>query len=190
MPWRRRFLQQASATALAWSANARFGRWLSAQTRSSTASAVQIFIDSRRSIATLDRNLFGSFLEHLGRAIYQGIKVFMIPGQSCRTQTVSAKTCLRRFATSLFPSFVIPAGILFPAITGWTVWVRSRTARGCWTRLGLYFLCPHAICLAFIQGTARPHRPHHHHHHHHWSGPLPWPMPPGRRQRCPRHQSL
>jgi len=33
----------------------------------------RIFIDSRRTIAPIDKNLFGSFLEHLGRAIYQGI---------------------------------------------------------------------------------------------------------------------
>jgi len=30
-------------------------------------------MDSRRAIGPLDRNLFGSFLEHLGRAIYEGI---------------------------------------------------------------------------------------------------------------------
>jgi hypothetical protein len=73
MPSRRRFLQHASAAGLAWSAHAVFGRFLSAQTQSSARAAVRIFIDSRRSIATLDPNLFGSFLEHLGRAIYQGI---------------------------------------------------------------------------------------------------------------------
>ena len=33
----------------------------------------RIYVDSRRTIAPLDRNLFGSFLEHLGRAIYEGI---------------------------------------------------------------------------------------------------------------------
>jgi alpha-N-arabinofuranosidase len=33
----------------------------------------RIYLDSRRRIAPLDRNLFGSFLEHLGRAIYEGI---------------------------------------------------------------------------------------------------------------------
>ncbi len=33
----------------------------------------RIYIDSRRTIAPLDRNLFGSFLEHLGRVIYDGI---------------------------------------------------------------------------------------------------------------------
>ena len=33
----------------------------------------RIFLDFRRTLAPLDRNLFGSFLEHLGRAIYEGI---------------------------------------------------------------------------------------------------------------------
>jgi alpha-N-arabinofuranosidase len=32
-----------------------------------------VYLDSRRTVAPLDRNLFGSFLEHLGRAIYEGI---------------------------------------------------------------------------------------------------------------------
>ena len=32
-----------------------------------------IYVDSQRTVAELDRNMFGSFLEHLGRAIYDGI---------------------------------------------------------------------------------------------------------------------
>jgi len=32
-----------------------------------------VLIDTQRTIAPLERNLFGSFLEHLGRAIYEGI---------------------------------------------------------------------------------------------------------------------
>jgi len=32
-----------------------------------------VYLDPRRTVAPLDRNLFGSFLEHLGRAIYEGI---------------------------------------------------------------------------------------------------------------------
>jgi alpha-N-arabinofuranosidase len=46
-----------------------------AQTASASDSAApaRVYIDSRRTIAPLDRNLFGSFLEHLGRAIYQGV---------------------------------------------------------------------------------------------------------------------
>jgi alpha-N-arabinofuranosidase len=38
-----------------------------------TAAAARVYVDTRRTIAPLDRNLFGSFLEHLGRAIYDGI---------------------------------------------------------------------------------------------------------------------
>ena len=45
-----------------------------AQTSSQTSGeAIQVDIDSRRRLPSLDRNLFGSFLEHLGRAIYEGI---------------------------------------------------------------------------------------------------------------------
>ncbi|MGA9797659.1 MAG: alpha-N-arabinofuranosidase [Terriglobales bacterium] len=70
---RRRFLRQASSAGIACSANL-VGRFLSAQTPTSNPSAVvKIYVDSRRTIAPLDRNLFGSFLEQLGRAIYEGI---------------------------------------------------------------------------------------------------------------------
>jgi alpha-N-arabinofuranosidase len=41
--------------------------------RADTAKATRIFIDTRRVTGALDRNLFGSFLEHLGRAIYEGV---------------------------------------------------------------------------------------------------------------------
>jgi hypothetical protein len=35
--------------------------------------AVRIYVDSRRTMAPRHRNLFGSFREHLGGAIYEGI---------------------------------------------------------------------------------------------------------------------
>jgi alpha-N-arabinofuranosidase len=72
---RRRFLQQAAGAGLAWGASSIFGEsLLGAQTTSSSADAtVRVYADSRRVVAPLDRNLFGSFLEHLGRAIYEGI---------------------------------------------------------------------------------------------------------------------
>src|SRR5438093_1119592 len=73
MPSRRRFLQQASSAGLAVSASSLFGRFLSAQSPASADQTARIFMNSRRTIASLDRNLFGSFLEHLGRAIYEGI---------------------------------------------------------------------------------------------------------------------
>ena len=73
MSSRRQFLQQVSTTALGLSVSTLFGRLASAQASSTPDQTVRIFIDSRRSISPLDRNLFGSFLEQLGRAIYDGI---------------------------------------------------------------------------------------------------------------------
>jgi alpha-L-arabinofuranosidase len=77
---RRRFLQQASAGGFASCATALFPRhsWLAsglqAESPAVAASSVaRIYVDTRRTISPLDRNLFGSFLEHLGRAIYEGI---------------------------------------------------------------------------------------------------------------------
>jgi alpha-N-arabinofuranosidase len=69
---RRKFLRQASAAGLVCSTDLALARFLSAQVAPS-ASTVRVYVDSRRAIASLDRNLFGSFLEHLGRAIYEGI---------------------------------------------------------------------------------------------------------------------
>ena len=70
---RRRFLYQFGGAA--WGVS-RFsaGSFLAAQTSSpNSADIVRVYVDSRRLIAPLDRNLFGSFLEHLGRAIYEGV---------------------------------------------------------------------------------------------------------------------
>ena len=73
---RRCFLRQASTAGMAWSATAVFGGAMArpafAQTKSSDTVA-RVYIDSRRTIAPIDRNLWGSFLEVLGRAIYEGI---------------------------------------------------------------------------------------------------------------------
>jgi len=77
---RRRFLKRASNVGMACSASGLFGNSVLAWGRpgqavsSASASApARVYVDSRRTIAPLDRNLFGSFLEHLGRAIYEGI---------------------------------------------------------------------------------------------------------------------
>lgn len=69
---RRRFLQQAATAGLI--CGTRFAcSPLFAQAAPSTTSICRVYIDSRRIISPIDRNLFGSFLEHLGRAIYHGI---------------------------------------------------------------------------------------------------------------------
>ncbi len=72
---RRRFLQQAAGAGLAWTAHSYLATpFVAAQLSSASPNdPVRVFLDSRRVISPLDRNLFGSFLEHLGRAIYEGI---------------------------------------------------------------------------------------------------------------------
>jgi alpha-N-arabinofuranosidase len=78
---RRRFLKQASNAGVACSATALFGSVAhglvagkTGQTTSAASAAgARVYVDTRRTIAPIDRNLFGSFLEHLGRAIYEGI---------------------------------------------------------------------------------------------------------------------
>jgi len=71
MASRRTFLKQASFTATALTA----GRWFGgapsfAQTGPSVA---RIYVDPAQKIASLDRKVFGSFIEHLGRSIYGGV---------------------------------------------------------------------------------------------------------------------
>ena len=69
---RRHFLQQSLAAGVAWSAGVLSPRWAQAKGVAGSQPA-QIFADTRRVSVPLERNLFGSFLEHLGRAIYEGI---------------------------------------------------------------------------------------------------------------------
>lgn len=75
---RRRFLQQASNAGIACSTAALLGRNLfasasSSQPKSAPSTPARVYVDSRRTISSIDRNLWGSFLEHLGRAVYGGI---------------------------------------------------------------------------------------------------------------------
>jgi alpha-N-arabinofuranosidase len=71
---RRNFLQDASKTGIALGANLAFGNHLLGQSAAANAGQpTRIYADSRRTIAPLHREVFGSFLEHLGRAIYEGI---------------------------------------------------------------------------------------------------------------------
>jgi alpha-N-arabinofuranosidase len=70
---RRQFLKHTAAAGVAYSANSLLHPFAIAQPPANSGDVARIYIDSRRTIAPLDRNLFGSFLEHLGRAIYEGI---------------------------------------------------------------------------------------------------------------------
>src|SRR5437016_9956191 len=72
---RRCFLREVTAMGVGASASALFGDFLRAQAPASEVGTgpIRVYLDTRRTRAALDRNIFGSFLEHLGRAIYEGI---------------------------------------------------------------------------------------------------------------------
>jgi len=67
---RRTFLKQASIAGTTLAAGRWTGRSSAAQSAPSTA---RIYIDPSQKIALLDRKIFGSFVEHLGRSVYGGI---------------------------------------------------------------------------------------------------------------------
>ena len=71
-PSRRRFLHRASVAGLTVPASVLRSR-LTWGAPVPPQQPARIYIDSRRTIGPLQRTVFGSFLEHLGRAIYDGI---------------------------------------------------------------------------------------------------------------------
>ena len=66
---RRRFLKNVSRASMGAAATSALGRFGLSQSQPMT----RVVIDSDRQVGAIDRHLFGSFLEHLGRAIYEGI---------------------------------------------------------------------------------------------------------------------
>jgi alpha-N-arabinofuranosidase len=75
-----------------------------------TASGTQptvVDVDIRRRLPSLDRNLFGSFLEHLGRAIYEGI---YDPGSSLADSSGFRKDVLEEVRKLGVPIIRYPGG--------------------------------------------------------------------------------
>jgi alpha-N-arabinofuranosidase len=68
---RRQFLQKSITATAGASASLVLGKSLFSQ--AAPSATTRVYLDSRRTMSPLDRNIFGSFLEHLGRAIYEGI---------------------------------------------------------------------------------------------------------------------
>jgi len=68
---RRRFL--GTSLRAAGSASATLALRNSLWAQAPPDATTRVYVDSRRTLVPLDRNIFGSFLEHLGRAIYEGI---------------------------------------------------------------------------------------------------------------------
>ncbi len=111
---RRRFMQQATRVSAGCSASFLLGRSLLAQAPAS--SATRVHVDARRALTPLDRNLFGSFLEHLGRAIYGGI---YDPTSKLSEANGFRKDVLEEVKHLGVPIIRYPGATLSPATTGW-----------------------------------------------------------------------
>src|SRR5215472_16316023 len=98
---------------------------LTAQSAATADPTVRIFVDSRRTIASLDRNLFGSFLEHLGRAIYEGIYE---PGSKMSDATGFRKDVLEEIRRLGVPIIRYPGGN-FVSGYNWLEGVGPRQSR-------------------------------------------------------------
>jgi len=105
---RRHFLRQASAAALALPGGLLAKHWVHAAAGpAAPADRVRILLDSRRTIAPLDKRVFGSFLEHLGRAIYGGIYE---PGSALADNRGFRKDVLEQIREMAVPIIRYPGG--------------------------------------------------------------------------------
>src|SRR5271169_1392626 len=101
---RRRFIRGAGGSALAVGARSTLGPGLFAALPNPRA---RLTVDGGRTLASLDRRLFGSFLEHLGRAIYGGI---FDPGSSLADGDGFRKDVLEEVRTLGVPVVRYPGG--------------------------------------------------------------------------------
>src|SRR5207245_11563020 len=67
---RRQFLSQMGAAGALVAASSKDS---GAQVKTGTSNRARVIADPARTVASLDRRLFGSFVEHIGRCIYGGI---------------------------------------------------------------------------------------------------------------------
>src|SRR6185369_603622 len=99
---RRSFLVDSGRAALALGLSRTAGAFAQSSTQ-----AARVVVDPRRVVATLDRRLFGSFLEHLGRAIYGGI---FEPGSRLADQNGFRRDVLDEVRTLNVPIVRYPGG--------------------------------------------------------------------------------
>ena len=76
-------------------------------------------LDRAYRIGAIDPRIYGSFIEHLGRAVYGGIYE---PGHPTADEQGFRRDVLEKVRALAYPSCAIPAATSFPALTGRTRW--------------------------------------------------------------------
>lgn len=102
---RRRFLRTAAGWSLGTAMSALQASAIRAQIKSPTSA--EVLVDSTRTLADLDRRLLGSFLEHIGRAIYTGV---FEPGSKLADDEGYRKDVLSEIRTMHVPMVRYPGG--------------------------------------------------------------------------------
>ncbi len=90
----------------------------------------KMMIDKAFKISEVDKRIYGSFIEHLGRAVYDGIYQ---PGNPLSDEDGFRKDVLEMVRELNVPIVRYPGGNLYLIFSGKTVWVRWK----CPTRLEL-----------------------------------------------------
>jgi alpha-L-arabinofuranosidase len=103
---RRRFFRDGSVMA---GASISANSWLAraALANEGASGSARVEVDLNRRISTLDRNLFGSFIEHIGRAVYGGIYE---PGSPLSDANGFRKDVLEEIKTMGVPIIRYPGG--------------------------------------------------------------------------------
>jgi len=102
---RRGFLKRATAAGVGLATESWLGRSL--YTMTLPRDPAHVIVDSTQRVADLDRRLFGSFLEHLGRAVYGGIYE---PGSKFADANGFRKDVLEEIRTLGVPIIRYPGG--------------------------------------------------------------------------------
>lgn len=113
----------------------------------------RLVVDNDFEVAPVNDRLFGSFVEHLGRCVYDGIYE---PGHPKPMKTVSARTSSNWSRNSALPRFAILAAISFPAIAGRMALVLVMSGRVAWTWHGLHRRPISLVCTKWRNGWKKP----------------------------------
>lgn len=93
----------------------------------------KMVLDKEFQIAPIDKRIYGSFIEHLGRAVYKGIYQ---PGHPSADEDGFRKDVMELVKELDCRSSVIRAATLYQTFSGRTLWDRLRSVRTVWNLHG------------------------------------------------------
>ena len=92
----------------------------------------KMVLDKEFQIAPIDKRIYGSFIEHLGRAVYEGIYQ---PGHPSADEDGFRKDVMELVKELDVPIIRYPA-TLYQTFSGRTLWDRLRSVRTVWNLHG------------------------------------------------------